>query len=272
LFLPNKFTTFLLLFYFLWRWLSTAGQSPASVRVLDVGQGDAILIRSSQNKLILIDGGPDFEVDYYLQRENLFNRCEIELLVLTHPHADHLRGLNRLLKRCQVNSVAFNRIDYDSYGYAEWLNDTEEKTQLNYQLGDTIVVDELSFHIIWPPDGRHQEMNVNNSSLVLLLDSGEYEALFLGDLEITRLRFLDRSLLGNFIDGPLELYKAGHHGSKNAYDMSLLQFLKPRLCVISVGEDNKFGHPHMEALEAFEKVGCKVKRTDVDGSIEVLIN
>lgn len=272
--MPDKITALLLAGYFFLRLFSLTGENPAVIKILDVGQGDAILVRSEEGKLILIDGGPDYEVDYHIQRETFFNRCRLDLLVLTHPHLDHLQGLNRLLSRCRIKNVAYNQIAYDSVAYKKWqeLVDVPGVNTLAFKQGDLLKIDELTLVFLWPPDSSHPEKKINNTSVVLLLDSGEFEALFLGDLEVERLRRLDQGLISLYLDGRLELYKAGHHGSKNAYREELLEFLIPRICAVSVGEGNKFGHPHQETLDALQEVGCTIKRTDKDGTIEVLIN
>lgn len=270
--MPNKLPLVLLTIYFVVRSLILLLDQRAEIKIFDVGQGDAILIKTSQGKLILIDGGPDFEVDWHLQDQLLINSCKIELIILTHPHQDHLRGLNRLLKRCRIKYVLFDNFEYGSREYQEWLENVKNLDVLNFSSGDILKIDELNLVILWPPANGYQNKNINSTSIVILLDSGDFEALLSGDLETDVSGEIDYGLINRYLDGRLELYKAGHHGSVNGFHEALLNKLKPELCVISVGEGNRYGHPHQKVLDALNRLGCRVKRTDQDGNIEVLIN
>jgi len=242
-----------------------------SIKVFDVGQGDAILIKTSQKHLILIDGGPDFEVDRYVDKEFWLNNCRLDLLILTHPHQDHLKGLNRLLSRCRVKNVVHRPVEYKTREYEYWFNKLAGVSVTHVKVGDIITIGDIRLVVVWPPVDDDFQENINNSSVSILLDYGEFEALFLGDLEKEASFLLDRELLSKYIQGRLEVYKVPHHGSIDSFNPKLLSFLDPKLCVVSVGE-NKFGHPSLEALEFMKLQGCEVQRTDEQGTIELLIN
>lgn len=267
----NKLSLSLLLGYFIFRTILILANQQPQITVLDVGQGDAILIRTSTGKLILIDGGPDYGVDWLIQDSFIFNSCQLELVVLTHPHFDHLRGLNRLFQRCRVKYVLFDYFNYDSRAYKLWLQETKKAKVLDFTAGDLLRIDEINLLILWPPLNGYENKNTNNASLVLFLDSGKFEALLTGDLEEDAADKVPFDLIESYLDGRLELYKAAHHGSTNGHNPELIKKLKPLLCAISVGEGNRYAHPHMKVLDSLKDLGCPVKRTDEDGNIEVLI-
>jgi len=242
-----------------------------TVDVLDIGQGDAILITTPGNSHILIDGGPDFSVDTYLNRKFPPNKCHLDVLVLTHPHADHVAGLNRVLQRCAIGAVFLNEISYESAGYARFIDDSAAFEVRKLVVGDSFEVDGVSFLTLWPTEELlAKKLNdVNIISTVLFMDYGEFEALFTGDAEKEVLDELDSSLILPLIDDGFDYYKVPHHGSKNNLSTDLLLQLQPKVAVISVGEDNKFQHPHDQTLEFLDALGTKVFRTDIDGTITV---
>lgn len=241
------------------------------IKVFDVGQGDAVLIKTRQNSLIVIDGGPDFEVDRYIDKEFWLNKCHIDLLLLTHPHQDHLKGLNRLLTRCDVERVVFRPVEYESREYETWLENLKEVKVFYPKKGDILTVDDVRLVVVWPPEDDEFQENINNSSVSVVLDYGNFEALLLGDLEKEASSLLDKNLLSKYIQGKLEVYKVPHHGSIDSFNPILISWLKPKLCAVSVGE-NKFGHPSTESLTYMKEQGCEIKRTDEVGTIELLIN
>lgn len=249
-----------------------------TVEVFDVGQGDAILITTPENLKILIDGGPDYEVDRYLDKKFLLNSCHVDILVLTHPHQDHIKGLNRVLDRCKVDLVVHYEVDYDLREYKLWYENLKKVEVRPARSGDVIELGrqfgsgKIKLVVVWPDEpGKHSD-NINNASVSVLLDVGDFEALFLGDLEKEASSKIDRNLLSKYIDGPLEVYKVPHHGSIDSNNPKLAEFIEPVKCLVSVGEDNKFNHPNQETIDTLGNLGCEVLRTDQVGSIEVLIN
>jgi len=241
------------------------------IKVFDVGQGDAILIRTPENKLIVIDGGPDFEADRHIDKEFLINNCRVDLIILTHPHSDHIKSLNRLLERCSVGSVVYNPVEYKSRVYSRWKDNIEGVKVTLLEAGDVLKVGSARLVVVWPTEIGKDNDNINNSSVSILLDYKDFEALFLGDLEKEASRKIDTYLLDKYIDGSLEIYKVPHHGSKDAHNLDLITYLNPKTCILSVGLDNKFNHPDEQAIIDMEELGCEVRRTDQEGTIEVLI-
>jgi competence protein ComEC len=245
-----------------------------SVKVFDVGQGDSILITTPNKKRILIDGGPNYEIDAYLQEEMPFEPCHLEMVVLTHPHSDHMRGLNRVLQRCSVEVVLFNDIEYSSLLYDEWrelLISSDIQQVRGAVVGDQVMVDGVIFSVLWPTAKylSSSYANVNNTSIVLFMDFGEYEGLFLGDAETDSLSRIDIAQIMPYIDGDFELLKASHHGAINGLYEPLLSKLMPKTVAIGVGAGNKYGHPHHQTIKFFESIGSKIYRTDLDSTVEI---
>lgn len=256
--------TFFLIFWALSsRFLAPlSGGDDLMIRFYDVGQGDAILIQKGTVQ-ILIDGGPNDRILTYLGRDLLPWDREIELLVLTHPHADHLTGLISVLERYQVKQILYYPSRYDTKGYQKFLEliQNEGAEVFFASSGGSITVGEISLQILWPTANFHSD-NVNNESLVMLLDYQEFEALLLGDAE----KDVQRSLS---INVDIEVIKAAHHGSAQGAWEPLLRASAPELAVISAGAGNRYGHPYQQTLNLFDSYGIKLLRTDLNGTITV---
>lgn len=247
--------------------------------IYDVGQGDGILIQYLNNRVI-IDGGPNWDIDMYIQNEFIFPICNISNIFITHPQYDHIAGIKRILERCSVNEVIFNKVAYKSNIYNEMVEDLESEGYGNRIKvfdskvieGDTYTFGEMKLFVLWPSDvflnGLKKSENINNISTVLFLDCKDFEAVFTGDIEKKALEQVNFDQIKNLIDGPLDLYKVSHHGASNGMSEKVLLSLKPKTCVISVGKNNRYGHPDQEVLDFLSEINCEVKRTDLDGTIE----
>lgn len=245
------------------------GASGASVYFLDVGQGDSVLIRSSDGDNILIDGGPSSLVLDRLGEILPFWSRDIDLLVLTHPHDDHLVGLISVLERYEVSAVLITGVSYKSVYYDEFLRLIDlagvkvyfAEAKVDFKFGDVYLDVIYPFFSIVDDEFS----NLNNSSIVIrAVFGGEKSVLLTGDCEVE----CESEILGEDID--TDLLKAGHHGSKTASSLEFVKAVSPEDVVISVGAGNKFGHPHAETLSVFEEVGVsKIFRTDLDGTVEM---
>ncbi len=246
----------------------------ARVSVLDVGQGDAILIEGSRGGRLLIDGGPDpgrllVVLD---QRIPPWDR-RIDGVILTHPHEDHVAGLARLLDRYRVRRVFEPGTRGPGPGYAAWLSRlaaTGSPPRLGLAAGDRLAVDDIDLRVLWPirgqvpvvpPDGG---TGINNVSVVLLGAVGHYRFLLAGDVE----QAIDPSLLADHLPR-LDLLKVAHHGSKTATTQAFVDAVRPRIAIASAGTGNPYGHPAKSTLDRLAAAGARVFRTDVDGSVAV---
>jgi competence protein ComEC len=246
----------------------------------DVGQGDAILIRKGFNQ-VLIDGGPDERVLQCLSDNLPFWDRTIEMIVLTHPQADHLTGLISVLERYRVQSAVVNNLVNDTerfWVFREALLAGEAEIY-HPQAGERIKLADLDLAVLWPKERLGDALvwqreasesvlgastytgDLNETSVVLKLSYGDLDALLTGDIGQQTEKEIEA--------GDIEILKVAHHGSKYSTSEEFLEKVKPKLAVISVGK-NRFGHPTGEVLERLLSVGAKILRTDQAGEIEIV--
>ncbi len=244
------------------------------VTFLDVGQGDAILIRTPAGDDILIDGGPSLRaVAVELGRQLPFWDRTLDLVILTHPHADHITGLLEVLRRYRVEQVVCPAIDYDSPLHDEWLRLIEEAgiRHTVARAGQRIDLGGGNFiELLNPPRPplSGTESDVDNNGVVIRVSAGEVSFLLLPDTMLEA----ERSLIRRRAGLASTVLKVGHHGSNTSTSADLLATVDPVIAVISVGEDNRFGHPTSEVTErlAAEVGETGIYRTDEDGAIEFI--
>ena len=255
-------------------------ESGLKVVIFDVGQGDAIFIETPEEKQILIDGGEGKVVLEKLDDEMDFNDRFIDIVVLTHPHSDHVNGLVKVLKRYEVGEVWITGVIHTSNVYFEFLNLIKEKsipTRIIFGCGredahgciDEIEVEDgVDVKILYPLENLSGQRvdNLNNSSIVIRLDYGMNRFLLAGDAEVAS----EKRILENFEIDELrvDVLKAGHHGASNASSEKFLEAVKPKHAAISVGEDNKYGHPSLRVIRRMERMEIEILRTDEVGNVE----
>lgn len=246
-------------------------ESQLQVHFLSVGQGDAELIQTPDNRNILIDGGPDGSVLRELGKQIPFYDRKIDALVLTHPHADHVSGLVSVLKTYQVGRVYLSGVIYTTPEYLSFLEIVKQK-QIEtkaVKAGDSLDVgNDISLSFLFPLSSQagSSAENVNNTSVVTRLVYGAKAVLFMGDLEAEGQAVLLAS--GQKLQS--DIYKVPHHGSKDSINIDFLGAVAPKIAVIEVGRDNKFGHPTADALRALG--GVQLFRTDKDGTVSFAID
>jgi len=245
------------------------------VSFLDVGQGDAILIQTPSHQDILVDGGPDPRgVIMALSKKMPFWDRTIDLLVLTHPHADHLTGLLEVLNRYKVRQVLYTAFDCDSPLCNEWYNLIQENgievtiAQAGQQidLGTKKTSIEVLNPPVLPPPGTTP--NIDDDGVVLRITAGQISFLLTADTtsqtesELCKCRATLKSTV----------LKAGHHGSSTSTSQKFLSVVDPRVAVISVGADNRFGHPGEEVIARLAgRIGeDNIFRTDECGTVEFI--
>jgi competence protein ComEC len=247
------------------------------VTALDVGQGDSILVEGPRGGRLLLDGGPDPDrLLTVLDRHVPPWDRRIDLVVLTHPHEDHVAGLAMLLARYRIAGIAENGMLGAGPGddaFRERLA-TMGVTTGRLAAGDRLALDGIQAVIRWPlrgevPDRAPSEgRRVNDTSIVLDLWFGERRFLLTGDIEDD----VDPRLLAAGIDVAgrrLDVLKVAHHGSGTATSDAWLDALRPRVALVSAGTGNPYGHPAPRTIERLEAHGARVLRTDLDGDLEV---
>jgi len=231
---------------------------------LDVGQGDASLIKMPGGATILIDGGPDNLVLNRLGEFLPFYRRTIDLIIISHWHDDHIIGLREILERYQVKSLIYmeggeknelaTNILKTAHQQGVKILPLKNEQNLSYQAG-------CSLNLLSPLSLGVKE-NGNNSIITRLKCRG-LTFLFSGDNELA----VEKVLLESGRELKVDIFKASHHGSKTSNSRAFLETLKPRLVVVPVGADNKFNHPAESVLETMADLRLNVKRTDLESSI-----
>ncbi len=249
-----------------------------SVTFLDVGQGDAILIRLPYDQEIyLIDTGGTIRLNKeewqrkkhefsvgndvlipYLQKEGI---KKIDKLIVTHGDADHIGAAQELLSNITVKEVVFGRKEQEAI-----LEKAVKKQALEKEVkisevgeGESWRVNEAEFFVLAPTGKERSE---NNASIVLWAKLGGITWLFTGDLEEG-----EKGLVATYPDLRADVLKVAHHGSNTSSITPFLSAVQPNIAIISVGERNRYGHPHKEGIERFEKMAIEIWRTDKQGAI-----
>jgi competence protein ComEC len=256
----------------------TLGARPDSrlhMVVLDVGQGDAILLLGDRGGRILVDTGPDPDRLLRLLDARIpsWDR-RLDLLVLSHPHEDHVAGAALLLNRYRVGALAEPGMRGPGPGYAALQSALLEHPLPDRLLaaGDGLMLDDATLAVRWPAPGSVARdpadtgRGINDVSIVLDLRYGQRRFLLTGDAEDD----VDPHLLAAGIgDTPTDVLKVAHHGSRTATSAALLDALRPTIAIISVGAGNRYGHPAPETLDRLKASGARTYRTDRDGSVDV---
>jgi competence protein ComEC len=238
------------------------------VAFLDVGQGDAIYIQAPNGNSALIDGGPPSgKTLSELGRILPFYERDIDVIIATHPDQDHIGGLPGVLKRYSAQVLVESDL-YSGNGVYEAMEMIAEKNgaqKVIARAGETITLAQnVTLQILYPEKKFPPAAETNLSSVVVKLTYGNISFLFTGDLpseqEIHLAEKYGTALHANVL-------KFGHHGSKTSTSPEFLALVAPEYGVVSVGADNKYGHPNKEILDLAEKAEVKVLRTDMEGRI-----
>lgn len=255
----------------LWVWICFGGtlrnSDPPRLSFLDVGQGDSSLIELPSGVQVLIDGGPDgAKLLESLEAVLPPHDATIDLLVMTHPQTDHFAGFIDLLRRYRVGAFISSGRKADVGAYHELMKRLTEQAvpMIAVAEGDVIRIGNTALRVLSPSPEERVSGELNDSSVVLLLESPELRALYTGDIgEKTERRLVEAYNLD------VEVLKVAHHGSRFSNSEILLAETTPIIATIGVGKNN-YGHPAKNILERLSRFAQKIMRTDADGSIQVI--
>lgn len=247
----------------------SSGDTSNQTRVyfLNVGQGDSEYIKTKEGQDILIDGGPDTKVLNELGKVMDFGDRKIDLVVLSHPHADHLTGLLEVIRRYEVGEIWESGVDYPSSTYDAWKAEVKSKNIPNKDVmaGESKNFGTENFKVLYPLSSEKNKTidNLNNSSVVTELDVNKISFLFLGDAEnLAQKQFLNKL-------SQMTVVKVAHHGSTNGLLEDLYKITRPAVAVIEVGKGNTYGHPTAATIAMLKKYTIQIYRTDQNGTVQI---
>lgn len=234
-----------------------------NVNMIDVGQGDAIYIETAKGKTVLVDSGgtegSDYDIGENILVPYILDRGKvcIDYAFLSHMHEDHIEGIYAVIQKLKLKNLIIGKHETDNELYSKVV-ELANKYNVNIievKQGDELIIDGVIFDVI---SAKENDKNVNNMSLILRMTYGEVSMLFTGDAE----KELEES-----INVKTNILKVSHHGSKTSSTEEFLKKNMPQVALISVGENNSYGHPNKEVLERLKKINAYIYRTDLNGEI-----
>ena len=255
--------------------------SDLTIYFIDVGQGDSTLIVTPNHKTILIDGGgTEFESDFDIGKQTLLPEIlgqritKIDYLLISHFDSDHVGGLLTVLESLKVKNAIISRQIEESGNYKKFLKIVKDK-KINVMVvkkDDEICIEKnLKIDVLWPKREQITDNVLNNNSIVAKVIYNNFSILFTGDIE----KVAEENIIREYKDTNLltsNIIKIAHHGSKTSSTEGFLNLVNPKIALIGVGRDNKFGHPNEETIQRLKNMKVKIYRTDEMGEITIKIN
>lgn len=252
---------------------ASAAGSELTVRMLDIGQGDAFLLEKD-GKFVMIDTG---DIEHREQTVSLLRKYgvkEIEKVIITHPHADHLGGMAGIMKNFKVDAVYDDGMPANTGSYKNYLKQIKEK-KISYHVlkagEDLEFFDGVRFHVLGPVKvikDQKGNSDFNNNSIVGRLTYGNFSMMFTGDAEKEE----EKTILDQGGTLKSDVLKTGHHGSRTSTSPAFLKAVSPKAALISCGQGNDYGHPHKATLDKLEKAKVQIYRTDRNGTVTLTTN
>lgn len=242
---------------------NTDDKNSIKISYIDVGQGDSALIQVN-SKSLLIDAGTNESTSKlisYLDKQNI---KKLDYIVATHPHEDHIGGMDAVIKKYDVGQFYAPKKITNTKTFESMVNVLKSKNLkinvakpgVNLDLGTNVKCEMLA------PNSDNYE-NLNNYSAVIKITYGNSKFLFTGDAE----KLSEKEILNKNYDISSDVIKIGHHGSSSSSSKAFLDKVSPKIAIISCGKNNDYGHPHRETINELTKRKIQIYRTDVDGTI-----
>ena len=239
----------------------TANGDMLVAHFIDVGQGDANFIELPNGETMLIDAGIQSSGDDIIEYIENLGYTDIDYVVSTHPHADHIGGMALVIEAFNVENIYMPKAVSTSKTY-ENLLETIQNRGLSIKTGragvEILNTDDLNIILLAPTKESYN--NLNNYSIVLKITYGDVSFLYTGDAEEESLEEITGDLKADVL-------KVGHHGSNTSTTKSFLEKVKPEYAIISVGANNSYGHPNSSTLELLEEYTNNIYRTDINGTV-----
>lgn len=236
-----------------------------TMHFIDVGQADSIFIDYGEYEA-LIDAGNNGDGTFVVNYIKQYVDGNLELVIATHAHEDHIGGLDNVLAAYQVSQIIDSGDTATSAAHNDYYAAASTETNCTYIADKDMTIDMGNGATLKIIDSLDGDSNVNNNSVIALLDYNNVEVLLPGDAESKA----EGTFLNELVD--IEILKAGHHGSRTASSQGLLNVIKPETVIISVGLGNQYSHPHEEALQRFVNIGADVYGTFKSGTIILTTN
>ena len=237
------------------------GSSSQNLQVyyFDVGQADSILV-TNQEKTMLIDAGNNADGDLLVQNLKKLKIHKIDYLIGTHPHEDHIGGLDDIIQNFEIGTIYMPKVQTNTKTFEDVLDAVSDKNLKirTPKVGDSFKIGEAQCKIVSVSENK---TNFNLSSIIIQMEFDGVSYLVTGDAE--------KEIEENLTIGKINILKVAHHGSNTSSNNEFIQKIAPQIAIISVGKQNSYGHPDKEVLERLEKIGSKIYRTDEVGNIMI---
>ena len=241
----------------------TTPKGTLAVHFLDIGQGDSIFIELPNSQTMLVDAGENYYGEGII---NYIYDCgyeKLDYLVATHPHSDHIGSMSYIVRHMDIDAVYMPKVSTTTKTYENLLDSISNKgLKIKTAMAGTKIldIDELEIVILAPVE--IYEDDLNNCSVILKITYKDRSFLLTGDAE--KKEFEDV-----YLDMSADVLKVAHHGSSTSTTEEILEKIKPEIAVISLGEDNEYGHPHKSTLKLLNNIECDIYRTDEDKTVKI---
>lgn len=242
--------------------VATQTDGMLNIHYVDVGQADCAVI-TLNDFAMLIDAGDEEHDDDVVKYLKSLNISELDYVIGTHPHEDHIGGLDSVIREFEIDNLLMPRAEHTSPSFESVLDAMDEKNLQaeNPKIGDTYTFGDAKFTILNSVDSTPKDLN--NASIVLRLVYGDQSYLFTGDAE----KAVEYQMMDSGLTLKSNVLKVGHHGSTTSSLEKFILTVDPDIAVISVGEGNSYGHPHEKIVNRLNRLNIKTYRTDINGTI-----